>query len=122
MNGRRQQRRQLRVGQRKLGQGYLREPDMGRTTGRQQHLDALDKESSGPAAVSFHPHIFGSVGVNDRILNWGDEIPTLTVLKHVPGARQGLSVVWSLRCDVRYTILDNLNVFMLNGTPMVVTR
>jgi hypothetical protein len=47
----------------------------------------LLEESSDPTAVSFHAHVFGSVGVNDGILDWGDEIPTTTVLKHVPGAR-----------------------------------
>lgn len=37
-------------------------------------------------AVSFHPQIFGSVGVNDGILDWAEDVPTTKVLKHVPGA------------------------------------
>ena len=51
---------------------------------------ALEERPSDPTAVSFHPHVFGSVGVNDGILDWGDEIPTTTLLKHVPGARRRL--------------------------------
>ena len=55
----------------------------------------IDKGSNDPAEVSFHPHVFGSVGVNDGILDWADEVPRTTVLKHVPGARHRWSVVWS---------------------------
>ncbi|KAF8439079.1 hypothetical protein L210DRAFT_3646588 [Boletus edulis BED1] len=54
-------------------------------------------------SVSSPPHIFGSIGVNDGILDWAGQIPETTVLKHVPG----------------YTVMDN--VFMLNGTLFVVT-
>ncbi|KAF8556036.1 hypothetical protein OG21DRAFT_1506985 [Imleria badia] len=61
---------------------------------------ALDATTT---SASFSPDIFGSASVNDGILDWGDEIPTTTVLKHVPG----------------YTIMDN--VFMSNGTLFVVT-
>lgn len=71
------------------------------------------------STVSFSPHIFGSIGVNDGIQDWGAEIPTTTVLKHVPGAGRRLLVIWSLRGVVGYTIMDN--VFMLNGTLFVVT-
>ena len=39
-----------------------------------------------PIEISFPPQIFGTVGVNEGILDWGDDIPTTTVLKHVPGA------------------------------------
>lgn len=46
---------------------------------------ALDKPKFAVAA-SFRPQVFGSVGVNDGILDWGDDVPTTTVLKHVPGA------------------------------------
>ncbi|KAH0835907.1 hypothetical protein J3R83DRAFT_9802 [Lanmaoa asiatica] len=63
---------------------------------------ALDNEKYGDATVS-RPQIFGSVGVNDGILEWGNDVPTTTVLKHVPG----------------YTIMDN--VFMLDGTLFIVT-
>lgn len=38
------------------------------------------------SVVSFDADVFGSVGVNDGIQDWGDQIPTTTVLKHVPGA------------------------------------
>ncbi|KAG8216748.1 hypothetical protein J3R82DRAFT_6963 [Butyriboletus roseoflavus] len=66
------------------------------------------------------PQIFGTVGVNDGILNWDNGVPTTTVLKHVPGARAAfLPVVWLLRRGVGYTIMDNL--FMLNGTLFAVT-
>ena len=37
----------------------------------------------------------------------------------VPGVRRRLSVVWSLRRGIGYTIMDN--VFILNGTLFVVT-
>ncbi|KIJ15878.1 hypothetical protein PAXINDRAFT_114346 [Paxillus involutus ATCC 200175] len=57
----------------------------------------------GAASVSLQPQIFGTVGVNDGFVNWGDDIPTTSLVKHVPG----------------YTIMDN--VFMLNGTVFVVT-
>lgn len=81
---------------------------------------ALNNSGAATAAVLFHPQIFGSVGVNDGILNWNDDIPTTTVLKHVPGTRGAfLSVVWLLRRGVGYTIMDN--VFVLNGTLFVVT-
>lgn len=38
-------------------------------------------------AVSFRPQVFGSVGINDGIMDWGDDVPTTAVLKHVPGTR-----------------------------------
>ncbi|KAG9313553.1 hypothetical protein JVU11DRAFT_5880 [Chiua virens] len=62
------------------------------------------KEKNRNSTVSFHPHTFGLVGVNDGILEWDDEIPMTTVLKHAPG----------------YTVMDN--VFMLNGTLFLVTN
>jgi len=60
-------------------------------------------ESILPVALSLQSYVFGSTGVNDGILHWGDDIPTTKVLKHVPG----------------HTIMDN--VFALNGTLFVVT-
>lgn len=47
---------------------------------------AFDNEKSNVATVSFRPQVFGSVGINDGITDWGDDVPTTTVLKHVPGA------------------------------------
>lgn len=49
--------------------------------------------------VSLHPQIFGSVGVNEGILDWGDEVPTTMVLKHAPGAL-GIGLSCSLCSDV----------------------
>lgn len=47
---------------------------------------AHHKPTNDPVAISFHPHVFGTVGVNDGALDWRGAIPTTTVLKHVPGA------------------------------------
>ncbi|KAF9239881.1 hypothetical protein BU15DRAFT_87881 [Melanogaster broomeanus] len=61
------------------------------------------KEAKSGASVSLRPQLFGTVGVNDGFVDWGDEIPTTSLIEHVPG----------------YSIMDN--VFMLNGTVFIVT-
>ncbi|KAF9219516.1 hypothetical protein BS17DRAFT_420472 [Gyrodon lividus] len=68
--------------------------------------DKSGKASSSLEAavsVSLQPQIFGTVGVNDGFMNWGDEIPMTSLIRHVPG----------------YTIMDN--VFVSNGTVFIVT-
>ncbi|KAI6148542.1 hypothetical protein BKA82DRAFT_992367 [Pisolithus tinctorius] len=59
--------------------------------------------SRAQASTNSHPEIYGTVGVNDGYVHWGEELPTTTVVKHVPGS----------------TILDH--VFLLNGTVYLVT-
>lgn len=69
--------------------------------------------------VSFQPQVFGSVGANDGILDWGNEVPKTTLLKHVPGVLHVCLAGALCSNDVGYTIMDN--VFVLNGTLFIVT-
>ncbi|KAL4079402.1 hypothetical protein J3A83DRAFT_4085723 [Scleroderma citrinum] len=75
----------------------------------QERREEIAKNSTslwGPrerGLVTQHPEIFGTVGVNDGYVNWENELPTTTLVKHVPGS----------------TILDH--VFLLNGTVYLVT-
>ncbi|KAI6043916.1 hypothetical protein EDC04DRAFT_2646133 [Pisolithus marmoratus] len=55
------------------------------------------------APANYHSEIYGTVGVNDGYIHWSEELPTTTVVKHVPGS----------------TILDH--VFLFNGTVYLVT-
>ena len=74
--------------------------------------------------ITQHPEIYGTVGVNDGYVNWGDKLPTTTVMKHVPGKykerRQFLiSPLTVFLIRLGSTILDH--VFLLNGTIYLVT-
>ncbi|KAI6019818.1 hypothetical protein F5J12DRAFT_813448 [Pisolithus orientalis] len=73
-----------------------------------RHQESVNSSTSlwgsrAQASTNSHPEIYGTVGVNDGYVHWGEELPTTTVVKHVPGS----------------TILDH--VFLLNGTVYLVT-
>ncbi|KAI6107589.1 hypothetical protein EDD17DRAFT_1528370 [Pisolithus thermaeus] len=55
------------------------------------------------ASTNFHSEIYGTVGVNDGYIHWNEDLPTTTIIKHVPGS----------------TILDH--VFLFNGTVYLVS-